>query len=218
MIAKYILTVLSFSLLLFAQEKSALDLHEISGLSSAIFKVNYETAGTEVDQFRFEIGIRDELFLMFAKVANSDNSGVINTMETGFAPINFHALAGLSFLETYRIYFQYGYSYVFEDFSGYDGGIFFNANFYAGFYGTAGIDFFSKSGSSHGLSTSDKKNFTFYCAGLGYQFSNHFSLDLTYYIPNNKVFGYNVNPYDYEYINKVNKGILKLGFEYIVTL
>lgn len=218
MIAKYFLAVLIIPSLLFAQGKSNLDSNEISSVSLSKSKDYSNINETENNKIGFEIGIRDELYLMFANLSSSNSTGSANTLEAGFPLMNIHLTAGIRVLDNYRIYLQYGYAYVYEDFNGFDGGIFLEANLYAGVYGLVGIDFLNKFGSSHGLSSSNEKSFTFYCAGVGYQFSKNFNIELAYYIPNDKVFGYNVNDYTYQYINKIDNGILKLGFEYIFSL
>lgn len=169
------------------------------------------------NEFAFELGIRDELDMMFANIYDYKSTTASNTLESGLFPINFHLTGGIVYAENYKVYFIYGFTNILEDFQGFDGGIFLQANFYSQFYGVGGIDFFSKMGSSHGLSSSPKKNYTFYCLGAGFKFSGHFNIDLIYYIPDEKVFGYDVNPESYSYYNKINNGIIKLGFEYIIS-
>ncbi len=179
---------------------------------------NFDTTASKSDaddynKQSFAFGIRYELFFMFLRTAISGN-----TVKAGGGILNFHYTFGLGFPDNYRIYLQFGYSYVNEDFYGADFGIFLQANLYKGIYGVLGVDFFNNSGFAHGVSVSYDKSFILYCVGAGYQISKHFIMDLTFSIPNDKVFGYD---YDYnssnEYVkvNKINNGFLTLGFEYI---
>lgn len=171
----------------------------------------------QTNEFEFEIGLRDELGLMLANIYDKKSSAKVFTLESGLFPINFHLTTGLNYSGNYKIYLIYGFTYILEDFQGFDRGIFFRANLYNNFYGVLGLDFFNKMGSSHGLSNSPAKNYTFYCLGAGYNFSKHFNIDLMYYMPDEKVFGYDTNPESYTFYNKIDHGIIKLGFEYIIT-
>lgn len=165
----------------------------------------------ENDKDRFKFGLRDEFLLMFASIADEGN-----TIKSSSSIFNFHFTFGLEIPDNNRVYFQIGYSYIYEDFSGADLGIFFQANLYKGVYGLIGIDYFNNSGFEHGVSRSDHKGFILYCLGAGYQLSVHFNMDLIFSVPNDKVFGNDlVSDNDYFRINKVNNGILRFGIEYI---
>jgi hypothetical protein len=165
----------------------------------------------EVD---FELGIRYELLLMFANLYNNASGLGKNALEFSNSPLNFHLTAGLRFINNYKIYLTGGLMVVYEDFLGFDGGIFFEASLYnPGPFGVIGVDFFNDSGEEHNLSSSGG-NFTFYCIGAGYNFSKHFDIDLMYYVPNNKVFGSDLDFQTYQLHNKTDNGLLKLGFEY----
>ncbi|HED05600.1 MAG TPA: hypothetical protein ENI61_02815 [Ignavibacteria bacterium] len=176
---------------------------------------------------KFELGIRDELIMMFAKVYSYEKGKISNTVEYAYNvfpvryniyPLNFHLTLGLSFSKYYKIDFRFGITAVYVDFTGIDEGIFFKANFFEQkFYGTAGVDFFQNAGFGHNLSES-WGNFTFLCLGFGYNISRNFIIDLIYYYPTSKVYGNNqVSNYPesgYTNYNKVVNGLIKLGFQY----
>ena len=88
MIAKYFLAVLIIPSLLFAQGKSNLDSNEISSVSLSKSKDYSNINETENNKIGFEIGIRDELYLMFANLSSSNSTGSANTLEAGFPLMN----------------------------------------------------------------------------------------------------------------------------------
>ncbi len=139
---------------------------------------------SSVSEVNFELGIRDELDLMLVKY----HAG--NSIEFGIIPINIHLTTGVRFLKSYKIDVRYGIMVIYEDFEGFDIGIFLLSDlFSSNFYGSLGIDYFNGIGSSHN-SGSTGGSFTFFCLGLGYNVSKHFNLDLMYCFPNEKVFAY----------------------------
>ena len=169
----------------------------------------------------FELGIRDELAFMFANLYNyrTGSSNYINTS----TPLNLHLSVGFSFLENYKIDFRFGLLFVYEDYYGLDKGIFLESKLFKNnFYGVLGIDFFSNGGNAHGVTVYSQSggNITSLCFGIGYSTSKNFNIDLTYYLLLNKVYGYNYVAYDDNgnYINrhydKINYGVLTLGFQY----
>ena len=158
----------------------------------------------------FKLGIRDELDLMLVKYRAG------NSIEFGILPINIHLTTGVRFLEHYKIDIRYGIMVIYEDFEGFDIGIFLQYNlFSSNFYGSLGIDYFNAIGSSHN-SGSTGGSFTFYCLGLGYNVSKHFNLDLMYCFPNEKVFAYYQSDFfsQYQGFNEIDNGLIKIGFQY----
>jgi len=172
-----------------------------------------------------EFGIRDEAAVLFASYYNY-KSGISSQVETSF-PLNLHFYIGFMFFERYKLYFRTGILYLYEDYSGRDNGIYgevklFNSNF----YGITGINFFSNSGEGHGVMVySDASGeITSLCFGLGFAPQGHLSLDIMYYAPLNKSYGYNyviVDPsgnISRQRYDKVTKGLLVLGFQYSIFL
>ncbi len=163
----------------------------------------------------FELGIRDEFIIMLSKEYNVESNRV-ESMLNYTAPVNLHLSAGLGFLDHYKIDFRIGLTTVDENFWGLDEGIYFEGDIIGKIYGMVGIDFFYDNGSSHNSAESGG-SFKFYSLGLGCKASKNFSLDLSYCIPNEKIYGYNINtsyfPFTQTY-NMVNNGLIKLGCQY----
>jgi hypothetical protein len=168
-----------------------------------------------------ELGIRDEVAVMFANYYNykNGNSNHINT----FLPLNLHLSIGFRFLENYKIDFRIGLLLLYEDYVGIDKGIFLETKlFKSNYYGVLGVDFFSNGGNAHGVAVYSESggDVTSLCFGLGYSTSRHFNIDLMYYLPFNKVYGYNYVAYDYnenytgKRYDKINNGVITLGFQY----
>ncbi len=162
----------------------------------------------------FEIGLRDELVLMFVNEHNFSVNRTENTLQL-FLPINLHLCAGVEFLDHYKIDIRFGLLFVYEDFSGLDEGIFFQGDLFDRIYGTAGADFFYDTPNSHNGGGSGG-NFILYGIGLGYKTSDNFNIDMMFYLPDKKVFGFDRdNSYSpAQTYNKVNNGLVKLGFQY----
>jgi hypothetical protein len=165
----------------------------------ALFKfpevVNRKIIHTDINiPINFELGIRDEIILMFANLYNYHLDRAANTTEMIPLPINLHLTTGFRFLKHYKLDLRYGIMMVYEDFYGLEGGIFFQSDIFdSHFYGTIGLDFFSNGGNGHNFSESGG-NSKYLCIGTGYQTSRHFCIDVSYYFPLKKTFGYNVDP------------------------
>ena len=164
----------------------------------------------------FEWGIRDELIIMYTNIYDHETNVVGNILKLSL-PHNLHLLGGIEFLKYYKVELRFGLTFLNEDFGGFDAGAFLKANlFNSDFNLSLGLDFFNNQKTSHNLSSSGG-DFIFYCFGLGYDFSQSFSADVIYYIPNKKVYGYDINtgysPTGQIY-EKVNKGLVKIGFQY----
>jgi hypothetical protein len=187
---------------------------------STTFKPNLSVIQESID-LHFELGIRDESIFMFANLYKGQGVNAANSIESIRVPINFHLTLGLSFLDYFKIDIRTGIMVAFEDFYGYDEGIFLNVYpFKTDFFAAAGIDIMHNSGEEHG--TADYSisggSATFYCLGLGYSVSRHFDIDLMYYIPNDRVFGFN-NVIIYEtntwkHFDKIDYGLLAIGVQY----
>ena len=157
----------------------------------------------EID-LSFSIGLRDEFIYMNANLYNYLGGGSSNTAEINLLPINLHIAVGVNFLKKYKIEFRTGIMAVYEDFMGIENGIFFQAKlFNSNFYASAGFDLFSNGGEAHGVMVYSESggDINFLCLGGGLNTSKHFEIDLNYYFPLNKVYGFNqVNEYPVVYI------------------
>ena len=201
------------------QDKYTFEFYYLSNDFTAYYKLLVE--GKNKLPINIELGIRDEVAVIFANYYNYKNgsSNYINT----FLPLNLHLSIGFSFLEKYKIDFRIGLLLLYEDYIGIDKGIFLESKiFKSNFYGVLGIDFFSNGGNAHGVQVYSESggNVTSLCLGVGYSTSRHFNIDLMYYLPFNKVYGYNYVAYDYNgnhngrRYDKINNGVLTLGFQY----
>lgn len=173
-----------------------------------------------------ELGIGDEFAVMFANYYNYYSSESSNYIETSL-PLNLYLSFGVSYLELYKIYFKLGILYLYEDYGGLDKGIFIESKlFKSNFYGVLGVDFLSNSGEGHGVTVYSESggNVNSICFGLGYSTSRHFNIEIMCYLPLNKVYGYNYEVYDHngnntgKHYDKINNGIIKLGFRYLFIL
>jgi len=169
----------------------------------------------------FQLGLRDAVILMDAKFYNY-SSGAVNTTEFNVLPRNLHLAAGISFLNYYKIDFRAGEMRVYEDFYGIEKGVFFQANIFKSFfYLVGGYDDFSNGGESHGVVVYSESggDINFLCFGGGLNASKYFELDLIYYFPLNKVYGFNQVNYPVEqHYDKIVNGILNIGFQYSFIL
>ncbi len=182
-----------------------IDLYYLPQSKTLLYQITKNNSETQAN---FELGIRDELILMFANLYSR------NTMEFGIVPINIHLTTGVRFLKNYKIDTRYGLMIVYEDFEGFDAGIFFQADlFKSSYYGVVGIDHLFAMGSSHN-SGSTGDSFNFVCLGFGYSTSKNFSLDLMYYIPTEKTFGYDFDFTNLKSSKKIDNGLIKIGFQY----
>lgn len=210
---KLLFIVLFIATLLYGQE--TLD-YQSRGRKDSISTGSHKNNFKDV---KFELGVRDEILWMYTNLYNYNN-GSANFTKSIYVPIDLHLTAGISFLEHYKIDFRIGIMYVYEDFTGLDKGIFFKADlFNTNFYGTVGIDFINNLGEGHGVTVYSEAGgkTTFLCIGAGYGLSKHFIFDLMYYYTKDKVYGYNIVSYsstDYKRYDKINNGLLVLGFQY----
>ncbi len=210
---KVIFTFLIFTTLFFCQETQTNSL-----IFNGISDIN-QSPSDDQSNVNFELGLRDEIAFQYTKLYNY-RDGYSNYTKSAFLPINLHLAAGLRFSEYYKIDFRIGIIYVFEDFSGIDKGIFLQANlFKSNFYGTLGIDFFNNCREAHGIMVYSESggDITSFCFGIGYNLSKHFDLEVSYYLPTNKVYGYNQVNYGAIHIQryeKINNGLLIIGFQY----
>ncbi len=169
------------------------------------------------NEVNFELGIGSNLILMFVNKYDSQNKAVENSIKPSFLDIFFSV--GFRFHQYYNINFRFGFDEIYEDFGGFNGGIFFESGLFASnIFGILGIDFYNNIGNSHNTSESGG-NFIFYCLGAGYRVSNNFTLNLMYWLPNKKVFGTNTVYKDdsiisYESYDKINHGLVRIGFQY----
>ena len=161
---------------------------------------------------------------MFSKLYDARSSANLKQMQFFPLPINFHISFGIRFLEHYKIDVRTGLMLVSEDYWAGDKGIFFQTDIPdSKFYGKAGIDFANNGGEAHGVvdySESGGRT-TYYCLGVGIRTSKHFNAELMYYFPVDKVFGYN-NVYDFNTntstkYDKINYGMINIGFQYLIT-
>lgn len=185
--------------------------------------IEYVTNKAKEIDLSFSIGLRDEFIYMNANLYNYLGGGSSNVAEINLLPINLHIAVGLSFLKIYKIEFRTGIMAVYEDFMGTESGIFLQANlFHSNFYGTAGFDLFSNGGGAHGVMVYSESggDINFLCLGGGLNTSKHFEIDLIYYFPLNKSFGFNqVNSYPIsQRYDKIVNGVIKLGFQYTFIL
>jgi hypothetical protein len=215
MLKPFVLIIL-FSTLLSGQEKYNSNLFtEDNSISTRLS----DTIGNS----NFELGIRDETAIMFTNLYNN-RMGTTDYIKTIFLPLNFHLTAGYSFAEKFKIDVRAGILYIYEDYYGIDTGIYFEADLLkTNLYGIVGINYFINGGESHGVSVYSESggNTTSLCLGSGYHLSKYFDLDLNYYFPFNKVYGYdNVVGYDpdtyynFERYDKINNGVLRMGVQY----
>jgi hypothetical protein len=200
--AKYLLTILIFSSFVFARNNSGYYYCNKAG----------ETAASHQNTLKFEIGIRDEFYTMFLNFNTLKSTHHKSDIRSSYWPFNLHLTTGLEFLNTYKIYIKSGIALVYDDFGGFDGGIFGDIKLTGGFWISTGIDFFSVSSSGHGTFSNSADSYLFYCIGAGYHILNNFKADITYYIPDKKVLGHNAY---YEVTE--NEGMLGFGFEYIFS-
>ena len=157
----------------------------------------------------FELGIRDEIMIMYGKDLNKK-------VAKSTLPINFHLAAGVRFLKHYKADLRFGFNYAFEDFMGFDAGIYLLADlFNTDIFATAGIDHFQVAQAGHGY-TYTGGAITFYCFGLGYNTSKKFELDIIYCIPDRKIYGHDgeMGIHMNETYYKIVDGLLKIGFQY----
>jgi len=194
---------------------------EIRSLSPQTHNDNNLTKPPEdsVYAVKIELGIRDEVIHMYTKLYDysSINESII---QAGALPINFHLTAGLRLFENYKLDYRIGLMYVYEDFYGIDKGLFLQADLFKSFYGTVGIDFINNGGDAHGVTiySGAGGKTTFYCFGLGYNLSKHFTMDLMYYYPKDKVFGYNIDNMTGKRYDKIDNGCIVLGIQYCLIL
>ncbi len=162
----------------------------------------------------FELGIGYNFILMFVNQYNPQKKVVENSIKHSFLDIQLSV--GLRFRQHYDINFRFGFDEVDEDFGGFNGGIFFASGLFgSNIYGMCGIDFYNNFGNSHNTSESGG-NFIFYCLGVGYRATKNITWNLMYWIPNKKMFGTNTVFKDdkFKYYDKINYGLLKIGFQY----
>ncbi|PIU45809.1 MAG: hypothetical protein COS95_01885 [Ignavibacteriales bacterium CG07_land_8_20_14_0_80_59_12] len=182
-----------------------------------------------------ELGIRQEMVCMLSNLHGENSVKTIMT-ESGVDPmyiplevlvglaINSHLTLGFRFLEHYKIDFRCGYMSVYEDFMGLDGGIYLQADlFNTNFYGTAAIDYVINGGNSHGAWYYSESGGETTLLGLGFgcNASKHFNLDVMFYYPINKVYGYDLIPeWDDgpKRYSKIVNGIIKFGIQYSFIL
>jgi hypothetical protein len=160
------------------------------------------------NNMRFEIGIRDEIFISLGKVKNPSPG-----------PINFHLTIGINFLKYYKIGLKAGIKIVSSDFEGIDQEIFFTADILkSNIYGIIGLDFFNMMGQlSHGVYYSSHGSFQFLCLGFGYHATKHFDLELVFYIPRSRVvvFPDLFSSQATAPAEQINRGLINFGFQYL---
>ncbi len=188
--------------------------------SFVLIKDRSQSVSDSREEIDFELGIRDDFIFMFYRGSNIKTNNAGNSVKFSYYP-NLHLSAGLRLLNYYKIDFRIGLTLVDENYSGLDEGLYFQADlFKTNIYGIAGIDFFNDIGEDHNLGVSSGK-FVLYCIGTGYEFSKNFNIDLTYNIPNKKIYGYSRNlgylPQGQTY-NMVNNGLLKIGAQISIVL
>ena len=191
---KYIIIILIYTSVIFSQEKQ----------NSVLLLDSTNTSESNVNVY---FGIRDEIIIMFGNLENK------NVVKTDF-PINIHVLCGLKFLKYFKIEVRLGLIYVFDDFSGYDGGIYMLTHlFKTNIFTEVGIERFHNIGSSHGGSFSGG-NITLLCFGIGYNTSKNFNLDISYCIPDKRKIGIDEVIGFRQTYDKVVNGLLRVGFQY----
>ncbi len=159
------------------------------------------------------------MLLMFGK-HYENNSGYGNYTDGSRLPFNLHVLAGLKFSDIAELDYRYGIMNIYDGFNGTDQAVNLRFNIWDQFIlGIIGMDFFQNNGESHGVTdyAVSGGSTTFYSVGLGCNLTNHFSLNISYYIPREKIYGYDyVNNFDgtTNYYNKIINGVLVFGFQY----
>jgi hypothetical protein len=170
---------------------------------------------------RFNFGLRYELVYMNNNVYNSNENSLENNAEFDAFPPNLDLFLGFSILDRYKASFRFGLSYLFEeDLSFYTGMFLESRIFETNFYGNIGVNFLGIGGGGHGIS--DNQNFvgniSFLGLGIGYEVSKQFGIDLSYYLPFNKVYGtdiINSYPVTHIYDKKINT-FINLGLQYSI--
>ncbi len=107
-----------------------------------------------------------------------------------------------------------------EDFWGFNYGIFLQANlFKTKFYVIIGVDYFNNVGTGHNTAFAGG-DFAFISFGIGYSSSENFNIDITYHIPNKQKFGIDRagDVSSYIWFDKIDYGLLKVGFQYSFIL
>ena len=200
-----------FSSLLLAQEKLKIFYSNEADI------VQYKVADIE-HNVKYELAIRDELIFLFNREYNNVEMRMKNNIKF-VLPFNLHIVAGIKFLNQYKIDFRFGFIADQDYILGFEEGIFFKAKlFNTNYFGTAGVYFFNNSLASDGI-TETGGEFTFYCIGLGYETSQNFSLDITYCFPGgNKVYAkeptaiYGIG--GGQFFDKSIGGLMRIGFQY----
>jgi hypothetical protein len=173
------------------------------------------------DSSRFEFGLRYEFIYVATSVYNSNDNRQENTSIFDAFPPNLDIFMGFSILNRYKFNFRFGIAYLIENDLAFDGGIFIksrllNTNIYA----SVGFSFMGIGVGAHGVT--DYQNYVAYvpflCPGVGYEVSQQFNIDLSYYFPFNKVYGSDIvssYPVTHKYNKKINT-FINLGFQYSI--
>jgi hypothetical protein len=216
---KYFFILFLTSSILFGVKKDVPD--------SIITKESFLTERQIIDSnyVHFELGIRDQIGLMFIENTSSNRTSS-QDIKKMFYPMNLHLSIGISFLKCCKIDIRAGLIMVQDKFNDvdpeygvFDAGMFFQINILkTKLYGITGFDVLITPSSPHGTSTFSEGggDVSSICFGCGYKLTKNFDIDLMYYYPLVNWIGYSVDNLNPSRIRteKIVNGLIILGFQY----